>query len=393
MTVRPRVMWALGIAFAAVVVSGCKPPAAPGGAPGGGPMAVPVSVAPAVQREVQDYEEFTGRLQATDSVEIRARVAGTIEKIHFREGQEVARGQLLFSLDARPYQAELARAEAQLNAARTAAELAASEQTRAQKLLAQKAISQQEADQLIASAQNNQANVRAAEAAVNAAKLNVEYSQMTSPINGRTSRANVTLGNLVGVGEPVLTTVVSQNKMYAYFDISEQSYLRYTSQMRSSATRPVVNMGLSSDTGFPYSGVVDFVDNQLNVSTGSIRLRATFDNSKRLFVPGLLARIQLASSSKTTAVLTPERAIGTDQSKRFVWVVEQNHVPQFREVKLGALINGMRVISSGLKAGEFVVVNGFQRIQPGAPVTAERLEVDANGMPLEKPASPPAQKG
>ena len=393
MTARPRVMWALGIAFAAVVVSGCKPSAAPGGAPGGGPMAAPVSVAPAVQRDVQDDEEFTGRLQATDSVEIRARVAGTIEKIHFREGQEVTRGQLLFSLDARPYQAELERAEAQLHAARTAAELAASEQARAQKLLAQKAISQQEADQLTASARNSQANVKAAEAAVNAAKLNVEYSDISSPINGRTSRANVTLGNLVGVGEPVLTTVVSQNKVYAYFDISEQSYLRYANQMRTDATRPAVNMGLSSDTGFPYSGVVDFVDNQLNASTGSIRLRATFDNSKRVFVPGLLARIQLASSSKTTAVLTPERAIGTDQSKRFVWVVEQNNVPQFREVKLGALIDGMRVITSGLKAGEFVVVNGLQRIQPGAPVKAERLDLDANGMPLEKPASPAAQKG
>jgi RND family efflux transporter MFP subunit len=368
-------------------------------AQGGPPMAPPVSVAPAVQRPIQAQDEFTGRLEATETVDIRPRVGGTLEAVHFKAGDEVKRGQLLFTIDARPYRAELARAEAQLASARTALALATSEQARAQKLLAQRAISQQEADALTASATNNQSSVKAAEAAVAAARLNVEYSQIRAPIAGKTSRNNISVGNLVTVGDPVLTTLVSQDKVYAYFDVSEETYLRLSPALNGK-TKPSVHMGLSNETGFAHAGVIDFFDNRLNPATASVRARAVFDNNKRQFTPGLLAKIKLTSGEPVNAVMTPEKAIGTDQNKRFVWVLGADKMPQFREVKLGALEGGMRVITEGLKAGELVVVNGLQRVRPGAPLNAQELKVDASGLPITPPppapggaASAPAKKG
>ncbi|XVJ68450.1 MAG: efflux RND transporter periplasmic adaptor subunit [Rhizobacter sp.] len=377
------------------VLSGCGR----ADAQGGPPMAPPVSVAPTVQRPVQAHDEFTGRLEATETVDIRPRVGGTLEAVHFKAGDEVKRGQLLFTIDARPYRAELARAEAQLASARTALTLATTEQTRAQKLLAQRAISQQEADALTASASNNQSSVKAAEAAVAAARLNVDYSQVRAPIAGKTSRNNISVGNLVAMGDPVLTTLVSQDKVYAYFDVSEETYLRLSSALNGK-TKPSVQMGLSNETGFAHAGVIDFFDNRLNPATASVRARAVFDNSKRQFTPGLLAKIKLTSGEPMNAVMTPEKAIGTDQNKRFVWVLGADKMPQFREVKLGALEGGMRVITEGLKAGELVVVNGLQRVRPGAPLNAQELKVDASGLPITPPppapggaASAPAKKG
>ena len=357
----------------------------PSQAQGGPPMAPPVSVAAAVQKDVQAFEEYTGRLEATQLVDIRARVAGTLERVHFREGQDVKRGELLFSVDARPYAAELARVQAQLASARSAAALSGTELARAQKLLEQKAVSQQEFDQAGAAARNAQASVGAAEAAVASARLNVEYAQIRAPISGRASRSNVSVGNLVAVGDPVLTTLVSQDKVYAYFDISEQTYLAQARGGKPGALQ--VLMGLSNESGFPHNGVVDFIDNRLNTTTGSIRARAVFDNAQRQFTPGLFARVRLATGLRAGAVLTPERAIGTDQSKRFVYVVGADKKAQFREVKLGPLLDGMRVVESGLKAGELVVVNGLQRVQPGAPLAPEVLKTDERGMPIDAAAA------
>ena len=357
-------------------------------AQGGPPMAPPVSVAPTVQRSVQTHDEFTGRLEATETVDIRPRVGGTLDAVHFKAGDEVKRGQLLFTIDARAYNAELARAQAQLASARTALGLAASEQARAQKLLAQRAISQQEADALTASAANSQSTVKAAEAAVATARLNVDYSQIRAPIAGKTSRNNISVGNLVAVGDPVLTTLVSQDKVYAYFDVSEQTYLRLAPALNGK-TKPSVHMGLSNESGFAHSGVIDFFDNRLNPATASVRARAVFDNSKRQFTPGLLAKLKLSSGEPVGAVMTPEKAIGTDQNKRFVWVLGADKMPQFREVKLGALEGGMRVITEGLKAGELVVVNGLQRVRPGAPLNAEELKVDELGLPITPPPQAP----
>lgn len=382
-----KTLWPLAALLTlSTVLSGCGQ----ADAQGGPPMAPPVSVAPTVQRAVQTQDEFTGRLEATETVDIRPRVGGTLEAVHFKAGDEVKRGQLLFTIDPRPYRAELARLEAQLASARTASALAAGEQARAQKLLAQRAISQQEADALTASAANNQSSVKAAEAAVTAARLNVEYSQIRAPIAGKASRNNISVGNLVAVGDPVLTTLVSQDKVYAYFDVSEQTYLRLAPALNGK-TKPVVQMGLSSDTGFAHQGAIDFFDNRLNPATASVRARAVFDNPKRQFTPGLLAKLKLSSGEPANAVMTPEKAIGTDQNKRFVWVLGADKMPQFREVKLGALEGGMRVVTEGLKAGELVVVNGLQRVRPGMPLNAEELKVDAQGMPITPPPQAPGQ--
>lgn len=388
-----------GLIFAAVL-AGCDG----SNAQGGPPMAAPVGVAPAVQRTLSETDEFTGRLEATDTVELRSRVAGTLDRLHFRDGQEVAKGALLFSIDARAFNAELVRVQAQLAAARSAAELAGTELARAQKLLEQRAVSQQEFDQAAAATRSAKAAVSAAEAGVASARLNVEYSQIRAPLAGRVSRANVSVGNLVAAGDPVLTTLVSQDRMYAYFDISESAFLKYGRLARGDENADKthkgvkgakagpglpVQMGLGNEAGLPHSGVIDFIDNRLTPSTGGIRARAVFDNQQRLFTPGLFVRIRLAAGAAAPAVLVPDRAIGTDQSKRFVMVVGADKTAQFREIVPGPLVDGMRVVSSGLKAGEMVVVSGLQRVRPGAPVTAEVLTVDDKGMPVIKPNGPP----
>lgn len=361
----------------------------------------PVSVAPAVQRQVQEFDEFTGRLEAPESVDVRSRVTGYIKAVHFRDGQEVRKGDLLFTIDPDPYLAVRAQARAQLTAAQTQVELARADEARGRKLIDVKAISQQEYDQLTSGSRNAAANVQAAEAAVQAAELNVGYTQIRAPIAGRVSRANATstVGNLVNIGDPVLTSIVSQDKVYAYFDAAEDDYLKYVRLAKDGVrdgarthANPVM-MGLADEDGFPHHGVLDFVDNRLNAQTGAMRVRAVFDNSDRSFTPGLFARVKLVGSGTYTAVLTPESAIGTDQSKKFLLVIGSDNKAQFREVKLGALIEGMRVIKSGLFPGDLVVVDGLQRVRPGMPVTPEKLAVDDRGMPIAKPAGPKAGQG
>ncbi len=371
---------------AAAVLAGCESRA---DVPPPGPP--PVAVAPAVQRQVQEFDEFTGRLEAPQSVDVRPRVTGYIKAVHFHDGQEVRQGELLFTIDPDPYVAELAKARAQLVAAQTQVELARSEEARAQKLIDIKAISQQEYDQLTSGSRNAQANLQAAEAAVRSAELNVGYTEIRAPIAGRVSRANVTAGNLVNVGDPVLTSIVSLDKVYAYFDAGEDAYLRYLKAAREAARgrgraqANVVVMGLADEQGYPHRGTLDFVDNRLNTQTGSMRVRAVFDNADRRFTPGLFARIKLLGAGTYSAVLTPEQAIGTDQTKKFVLVVGQDHLAQFREVKRGTLIDGMRVVTSGVFPGDLVVVDGLQRVRPGMPVTPEKLPVDDQGMPIRKP--------
>lgn len=375
----------LGAALAASPwLAGCSDPVE---AQGGPPPAPPVSVAPAVERPIADREEFTGRLQAPQTVDIRARIGGTIERVHFTDGAQVKKDQLLFTIDSRPYRAEVARAESQLAAARSRAGLAKAELARAQKLLDDKAVSRQEFDQLASSARTSDADIRAAEAALRVARLNLDYTFVRTPIGGRASLANITAGNLVGA-DNVLTTVVATHRIYAYFDGSEQTFLRLR---EGNGEALQVKMGLANETGYPHAGTIDFIDNRLNPQTGGIRMRAVFDNADGRFTPGLFAKLQVAQVKTRPAVLTPERAIGTDQSKRFVLVVGANNMAEFREVRLGALLDGMRVITEGLKPGELVVVNGLQRVRPGAPISPEKLETDARGMPIEKPpAAPPA---
>ena len=365
----------------AASLAGCGDPAE---AQGGPPPAAPVSVVPAVQRTVSDSEEFSGRLEASEFVELRPRVAGTIDQVHFTDGALVKKGQLLFSIDSRGFAAEVARAESQLAAVNARAELAQIELKRAQTLVDAKAVSRQEFDQLSSGARTTQADIKTAEAALRTARLNLEYAAVRSPITGRTSRANVTAGNLVG-DQTVLTTITGTAKVYAYFDVSEQTYLRV---MSSADKTPRVRMGLASETGHPHEGRVDFVDNRLNAQTGAIRMRASFDNGKGQFTPGLAAKLTMGTSAPYAALMVPERAIGTDQTKKFVYVVGADGKPQFREVQLGALQGGMRVIAGGsVKLGETVIVEGLPRVIPGMPVAPQVLKVDANGMPVPAAAA------
>lgn len=361
----------------------------PGGHGGGPP---PVSVAPATQREVQEFDEFTARLEAPDTVDVRSRVAGTVDAVRFKEGQLVRKGDPLFTIDARAFKADVARVEAQIAAAKTQADLARTDLARSEKLVSINAVSQQEIDQLRSALRSAEANQKAAEAALVQSKLNVEYASITAPVSGRTSRANVTPGNLVGVGDPVLTTVVSSDKVYAYFDASEATYLKYMRAAREgsrASSRDAANpvqMGLSNEQGYPHAGKMDFVDNRLNPATASIRGRAVFDNKQGLFTPGLFARIKLIGSGSYQAVVVPDRAISTDQTRKVVLIVGANNIVQPRPVTPGALIDGMRVVD-GVKAGELVIVDGLLRAFPGAPVTPQVLKVDEKGMPV--PAAPP----
>ena len=360
----------------------------PADAQGGPPPAMPVSVAPAVQRSVTDVETFSGRLEAAEFVELRPRVAGTIDKVHFTDGATVAAGALLFTIDPRPFEAEVARAESQVVAAKSRADLAQTEYARAQKLLDSRAVSRQEFDQLAAGARTSEADIKAAEAALRVARLNLAYTAVRAPIGGRLSRANATAGNLVNE-QVVLTSIASTSRVHAYFDGSEQTFLRVRA---AGNAKPVVRLGLANEQGYPHQGTLDFIDNRLNPQTGAIRLRASFDNRDGRFVPGLAARLTMTTSAPYQATLVPERAIGTDQNRKTVVVVGQDGQPQFRVVQLGALQDGMRVLlGDAVKPGENVVVEGLQRIMPGVPVQPQVLKVDERGMPITPPPAAPQQ--
>lgn len=367
-----------------ITVVGCggkpNPPA------GGPPGPAPVSVVPVIEKSFTDHEEFSGQLEAAEFVDLRSRVSGTVDQIHFTDGALVSRGQILFTIDSRPFAAEVARLESQLAAAKARSELAGTGLARAQKLIEANFISKQELDQLTAVAKTSSSDIQAAEAALRNAKLNLEFTTVRAPIGGRVSRANVTAGNLVD-DKTVLTSIAGVSRVYAYFDGSEQTFLR----VRAAGTKaPAVRMGLANEAGFPHTGKLDFVDNRLNPQTGAVRMRANFDNASGQFVPGLAVRILMATSAPYTAVLVPDRAIGTDQARKVVVVVGADGQPQFRPVQLGALEGGMRVINGGtVKPGENVVVDGLQRIIPGMPVSPQVLKVDENGMPVA-PVAPPA---
>ena len=370
-----------------LVACGAKPPPV---AP-----APEVTVARVIERQVRDWDEFTGRFQAPEVVEIRPRVSGYIDKVEFAEGKPVHAGDVLFRIDPRPYKAELDRAQADLARYRTAQELAAIELERVQKLKETGAVSREEVDERISGLHQAIANSASAKAAVDIAALNVNFSKVTSPINGRVSRAEITRGNLV-VGGPnggtLLTTVVSVDPIYVYFEGDEAAYLRYN-QMARDGTRKSsrdeknpVQVGLSSEEGWPHAGYMDFVDNQLNSQTGTLRARAVLDNKEGLFTPGLFARVRLLGSGDYRATLVEDRAIGTDQSNKYVLVVGSGNKVEYRKVTLGRLIDGLRVVREGLSTADTVVLSGLQRTRPGAAVTP-RIVVMGEGFAQGPPSS------
>jgi multidrug efflux system membrane fusion protein len=330
-----------------------------------------VTTAEVAVREINDWADFTGRLEAVENVAIRPRVGGYVESVHFSEGGRVAAGDLLYQIDPRPFQAEVDRLSAERERAEAQLTLAKSYRDRAQRLLARNATSQEEFERLAADATVAAAEVASISAALEAAELNLSFTRVTAPIAGRVSRTSVTAGNLVDASI-VLTTVIADDAVYAYFDVDERTYLEHVRQPNA-AERSVVQVGLINEHGYPHEARLDFVDNQVDPNHGTIRARAVLDNRDGQFTPGLFARMKLVSPHRYSAALIDDRAVGTDLGERFVFIVDEQGVVEYRPVELGRLVDGLRVVNRGLAAGDVVVVNGLQRVRPGVNVVETRV--------------------
>ena len=378
----PRLATGAALAILAATLAACT------GADGSVTAAPPppaVSVAAVIERAVTPWDSFSGRIEAVDRVEIRPRVTGYLERVAFVEGSEVHKGDVLFEIDAREYRAAHERALADVERARARVQLARSQLDRARRLLESNAISRNDVDTRAAEADQAQADQRGARAAAEQARLDLDFTRVTAPIDGRVGKALATPGNLVDEGATVLTTLVSLDPVYVSFEGDEQTFLRYQQQARAGArsvdgaARTPVRFGLADENGFPHAAELSFLDNELDRSAGTIRARARVANPERRFTPGLYARVQLAGSGAFPAVLVDERAVLTDQDRRYVYVVGADNTAQRRDVRLGAGIDGLRVVSEGLAGGDIVVVNGLQKIfMPGMPVAPTRVAMDAS---------------
>jgi multidrug efflux system membrane fusion protein len=376
-----------------LLLSACAHPAAqPADAP-----PPQVTVAEVISRDVTEWNEVTGRLEAVNTVAVRPRVSGFVAAVRFEEGAIVRRGDLLFQIDPRPFEAEADRLRAELARARATVQRATSELQRAGRLAGENAMSHEEQERRAGFAQESAAQVAAVEAALRAAELNLEFTQVTSPIDGRVGRAIVTQGNLVssGPGEAtLLTTVVSLDPIYASFDADERTLLDQLEatgmSTRSHAGLPI-RLALASDHEFQREGKMNFLDNQIDPATGTIRGRAVFRNADRSLMPGLFVRLMLPGKRAYRGLLIQDRAIGTDLDKRFVLVVKPDQTIQYRGVALGPIVDGLRVARSGLEPGDRVVVNGLQRVRPGMKVAPVLVAMDerAAGSPIDgRPAAP-----
>lgn len=367
----------------AVIITACeRPPQA--SAPTVPPA--PVTVSKALNTELVEWDEFIGRLAAPASVEIRARVSGYLEKIHFKEGSDVKEGDLLITIDPRPYQAVVDRTQADVERAMVRVELARMEAKRAKALIESKAIAVEEIEQRNQALAEAEASLRSARATHETAKLDLEFTQLKSPITGRIGQALVTEGNLVSGGSnnsnaTVLTSIVSVNPIQCYLDVDEQSALKYR-RLRSQGKRAsaldqeiVAEMGLANEQGFPHRGVIDFVDNQLDPSTGVIRSRAVFANPDGAMAPGFFARVRIPGSGKYNALLVRDVAVGSDQGKPFLMVVGADDLVKQTPVELGPLHEGLRVVKSGINKEDRIIVDGLALVRNGAKV-AVKAEVD-----------------
>ncbi|HAT33721.1 MAG TPA: efflux transporter periplasmic adaptor subunit [Janthinobacterium sp.] len=359
----------------------------------GAPVAAAaVTGATVVEKEIAPTQEFSGRLEAVEQVNIRARVGGYLTAIHFQPGAAVRKGQLLFEIDPAPFQAEVDRSQAGLMAVRAEAELAQLELARARHLLAERAIAQREVDERTAALKKLDAQQRAAQAAFQAARLNLGYTRIEAPIAGRVSKAEVTRGNLIDPSV-VLSSVVSDQQIYASFDGDEATFLRVGPAARRGAAVDVA-VGLASERGFPHKGKLDFVDNRFERATGSVRMRAILANEDQMLVPGLFARVRLGGNLAAAgkAVLIDERAIGTDQSHKFVYVIGARQQAEYRAVTLGPVVDGLRVVREGLRAGENIVVDGLQRVKPGQALKAQMAAMEPGPRAALADATPAAPK-
>jgi len=392
---RPSLVFArrVSIAAMAALLSGC------GGGPGeGGGMQfppLPVSVAQVVSRQIVDWDEFTGRIEAVDTVEIRPRVAGYLESVHFREGALVQQGDLLFQIDPREYRAAVDVARANVERAQTRITLAEQELARSEMLIEARAISREEYEQRRSELEQATADRASARAQLVQAELSLSFARITAPISGRIGAALVKPGNLVNPGQTVLTTLVSVDPVYVNFEADENAYLALRARAPEGASfgsgdlRLPVSVALASDTDFPYSGELDFVDNQIDPTTGTIRGRAVLPNPDGRLLPGLFARVRLFGSREREALLIHDMAVLTDQDRKFVYVVGANNLAERRDVQLGQLVDGLRVVTGGLDASDRVVVNGVRKIFfPGmqlAPETVPMNDPLSSGSPAEMP--------
>ncbi|MEG6193989.1 efflux RND transporter periplasmic adaptor subunit [Enterobacter kobei] len=374
---------ALGAILLSLLLVGCDNSVAQNAAP----PAPAVNAADVVVKSISQWDSFNGRIEAVESVQLRPRVSGYIDKVNFTDGQEVKKGEVLFTIDDRTYRAALEQAQATLERAKTQASLARSEANRTDKLINTNLVSREEWEQRRAAAIQAQADIRAAQAAVDAAQLNLDFTKVTAPIDGRASRALITSGNLVTAGDSasVLTTLVSQKTVYVYFDVDESTYLHYQNLARSGQgassnhTALPVEIGLAGEEGYPHQGKVDFLDNQLAPSTGTIRMRALLDNAQRQFTPGLFARVRLPGSAEFQATLIDDKAVLTDQDRKYVYIVDKEGKAQRRDITPGRLTDGLRIVQQGLKPGDKVIVDGLQKVfMPGMPVNAKTVAMTAS---------------
>lgn len=399
----------LGMLF----LSGCQQSSAAPGKEGGAPPPMPVSVSKPIVKEISDVEEFTGRVDAVDKVDIRSQVTGYLEKIHFKSGYEVKKGDLLFTIDDRLYAAEYDSAKGSLGQAEARLQKMKADLERAKKLMQTSgAMSQEEFDKINADASEAVASVATARANLDRAQKNLAYTKITAPQAGRISRNLITEGNLVSANTTILTDIVSIDPVHIYFDIDERTILRiqdmiqkgkFISARKSDTVK--VKAALGNDTGFPHEGVIDFVDNKIDPKLGAMWLRGIFDNPivanyDRRFTPGMFVRVQLPVGPPHPAILISDRAIGTDQGNKFVFVVDKDNKANYRPVKLGAMHEGLRVIEDGIKPDDLVIVNGILRVRPDAVVAPKLVEmpVSASGIaplvpvkpekPVEKTAPP-----
>ncbi len=365
--------------IAAVVLAACgQPEAAGAGAPAAAPT---VDVATVVQQRITEWDEFTGRLQAPETVVLVPRVSGYLDKVLFTEGALVKAGDLLVQIDDRALKADVSRLQAELQSAVSQQKLANSDYQRAEQLRSQKAIAEEVLDARRARKDQSASQVAAVKAALTKAELDLSHTQVRAPISGRVSNALITAGNYVQAGQSQLTSIVSTERMYAYFDADEQTYLKYV-QLAATGKRgdsrneasPVL-MALSSDSDYRFSGSLDFLDNSINPQTGTIRARAVFSNDDNSLIPGLFAKIKLVGSASYNGILIDDKAVGTDLNNKFVLVVDDKQQLQYRPVTLGEKVGGLRIVTSGLKASETIVVNGLQRVRPTMQVTPNPVKM------------------
>jgi RND family efflux transporter MFP subunit len=361
-------------------LAGCvrAPSAAPEAAP------TPVTVSRPVERDVTDYADFTGRTAAVDSVEVRARVWGYLDKVHFKEGALVKEGDVLFEIDPRIYRADVERAVGTVAQFEARVHRLERDYHRAKNLLARGAVGQEEYDRYEADYREAVANLHVARANRDLAALNLGYTRVTAPVSGRVSRYVVTVGNLIQSGDQnngtLLTTIVSVDPMYAYFDVDERTVLRVRQLIREGKARSAretewpVSLGLATEEGFPHRGTINFVDNQVNPKTGTLRVRGVFPNKDEALSPGFFARVRVPIGRAHQALLVTDRAIDNDQGQKVLYVVNEKNEVVSRPVRLGTLHDGLREIAGGLKPGERVVVNGLQQVRPGLTVEPKLVD-------------------